>query len=109
MSWVLIALGASIFYKYPTYGVVVAFIPFAVAAYLRGTHDRTLTEKLFRNSLWKLFALVYYAVLLILALLYASYVYSISNVWSALLIFLPFLVGMVVNDLLYCSGKAKPE
>ncbi len=109
ISWVMIALGAGIFYEYPTYGVVIAFIPFGVAAYLRGTHDRTLKEKLFSNSLWKLFALVYYAVLLILALLYASYVFSISIIWSAILIFLPFFVGMVVNDITCCSGRSRSD
>ena len=109
ISWAMIALGASIFYEYPTYGVAIAFIPFGVAAYIRGTHDRTLKEKLFSNPLWRLFALIYYTVLLILALLYASDVFSISIIWSAILIFLPFFVGMVVNDISCCSGRPRAD
>lgn len=109
ISWALIALGIGIFIMYPTYGVVIAFVPFGIAAYLRGEHDRSLKEKLFRNLFWKVFSLVYYTVLLILAVLYASHVFSIPILWSASLIFLPFFIGMVVNDVSCCSGKSRTE
>ena len=107
ISWSLVLAGSAIFYIIPEYGVLIAFIPFGIASKIRWSHDRALKERIFENAAWRQFALVYYLVLFVFAVVYARRIFDISIIWPVLIMFLPFIFAMVVNDISCCRNRTR--
>lgn len=99
VSWALLALGL---YAYERVGLAAAAIPFGIGGYLRRHHDRQLRDVLFANRGWKVFAAIYYLGLLIVSFLYNDSLARLEMVLFVAVICFPFLLAIVINDVLTC-------
>lgn len=105
VSWILLFIGIYLFAQNPAQGTWVAFLPLSIAAYLRGTHDRRVTDTLFRGGKWPIFMMVYYFGVLVLAILFARRIFEVSIAIPLGMMMLPFLVAMVIHDISYCRER----
>jgi len=94
------------FYIYESAGLGYAFIPFLVAAFLRGDRDKEVTDMFLHRRPWGIAVAAYYLFLLIFVLLQPKRLSEASGVALALTLTLPF-VGMALwNDIGECKrGK----
>lgn len=104
ISWGLVLIGFAILYIFPDYGVLIAFVPFGIASNIRWPHDRALKDRIFGNARWQLFMVVYCFVLFVISIIYARRIFDVSIIWLTMIMFLPFFVAMVINDVSSCRN-----
>jgi hypothetical protein len=91
------------FYIYESAGLGYAFIPFLVAALLRGDRDKEVVSTFMQKRSRAVAIASYYLFLLIVALLQPKQLSESSGVMLALVVTLPF-VGMALwNDVTECN------
>lgn len=108
VSWGLIFIGIGLFALYPSHGVLVAFLPFAIAGYLRGSHDAHITETVLRRGKWQGFLLVYYLVVFALATRFADRVFDVSVIVPLAVIVFPLFIAMISYDVSVCRSRGNP-
>ena len=102
ISWIMISAG---FYTYESAGLGYAFIPFLVAAFLRGDRDKKVSDMLLHRRPWGIAVAAYYLLLLFFVLLQPKRFSEASGAVLALVLTLPF-VGMALwNDIAECREK----
>jgi len=102
LSWIFFGVG---FYVYENAGLAISFIPFALAAAIRGNRDKIISEKLRTQKIWQVYFLLYLLVILLLAILYTEKIASLSGTGKALGFLFPFIIMAVSNDLKTCGNK----
>lgn len=103
VSWALIFIGIGLFALYPAHGVLVAFFPFAIAGYLRGTHDVHMKDTLLRRGPWQRVLLAYYLVVFVFAVRFADRVFDVSIVVPLMVVCFPIFIAMIVYDVSFCE------
>lgn len=91
------------------YGLLLAAIPFSIAAILRENHDRTIKDKVRDNKVMLYFVAIYYISLLLFTLYNVNYWYSISGTKFVVILFLPILLIMIFNDIQLCFRSSSKK
>lgn len=102
LSWVLVFVGVLVVSKYLTTGLLIAAIPFGIAAKIREEHDKALLRRVYANKGWQYFALSYYLVVLAVVLFHAREALKAPLPLLAGVLLLPLLVPMIRNDIRSC-------
>ena len=103
LSWIFFGIG---FYTYENAGLAVSFIPFAIAAAIRGDRDKVLSEKLKSQRIWQLSLLFYLLFILLIVLIFTEKASTMSGTGKALAFLFPIIIIAASNDLKTC-GKNK--
>ncbi len=103
LSWILFGVG---FYVYENEGLAISFIPFAVAAAIRGDRDKIIGEKLKTQKSWQVLFLLYLLVILLIAIIYMDKISSLSGTGKALAFLFPLVLMAVFNDLKTCGNRS---
>ena len=101
-SWTLIVAGL---YIYDRFGLGYAFVPFFVAAVLRGDGCRSIQGKLSEKG-WKIGSAIYYGLLLPIALMEPELFLQTSGAMFVLILGLPLFVVAILDDVRSCIGKS---
>jgi SNF family Na+-dependent transporter len=105
VSWVLFAAGMVLIGRYEHVGFLLALLPLAVCQKIRVQHDRLMLERCRESRPWQVFALLYYAILLIIVAVGISRGVDFVNyplVAVVVAVMLPFLVAMAAADRALC-------
>ena len=94
-SWIFIISG---FVLYHSFGLLMSILPFAIAAVLRGDHDRSIKENTRKNQ--KLLAIValYYLGLSIYTIAKIEFWGTLSGVQFMLVLFSPIFLIIIVKE-----------
>lgn len=101
VSWLMIGVGC---YVYVVAGLGYSFLPFLIAAVLRGSRDKQVADMLFRQSPWKLVAVGYYICLLVAVLIDPRRFTNASGITLALVMTLPLAAMAIWNDIVECMS-----
>ena len=104
LSWIFLGVG---FYVYENAGLAISFIPFAIAAAIRGDRDKIIGEKLKTRKNWQVIFLLYLLVILLISIIYTEKISSLSGTGKALGFLFPFFLMAVSNDFKTCGNKKK--
>ncbi len=103
LSWIFFGAG---FYVYENGGLAISFIPFAIAAAMRGDRDKIIGEKLKTRKSWQVFFLLYLLFILLISIVYTERVSSLSGTGKTLAFLFPLVLMAVFNDLKICGNRS---
>lgn len=72
VTWTVVIIMFVLNEKFGDAGLLVAVGPVAIAQRMRLAHDKALASRLWENQLWKGFTVMYYLVLLVVAIVAAK-------------------------------------
>lgn len=103
-SWAMLGVGS---YAFNVGSLVYAFLPFLVAALLRGNRDQKVSDMVLHRRPWPMLTAGYYLSVLVIVLLDPRRFSDASNFVLAVLLTFPFLVMAVWTDFDECIWKER--
>lgn len=101
-SWVFVVVG---FYTFNILGLLLSFLPFSIAALLRGNSDEEIKLYFRNNNLVKLFIATYYIIFMFIVLINQDFFKDGLGYEFALIFGLPIAIVVVFYDLRMCFFK----
>lgn len=101
-SWIFVVAG---FYTFNIAGLLYSFLPFSIAAILRGNSDEEIKSYFYNNNLVKLFIAAYYFIFMIVVLLNQDIFKDGLGYEFALFFGLPIGIAVAFYDLKTCILK----
>lgn len=108
MTWILAIVGVLLMAKFGHIGILMAAIPLGIAQNMRLEHDKEMYMRIRNQVRWMAFVISYYALLLVTTILVLGTNFRFDDLPMAafiLIIMLPIIVAMFVNDIRTCLNK----